>query len=236
MPFGLFWDPSYIIVLPALLLVFWAQWRVNSTFEKWSRRWSSRGLTGAQVARAILDGAGLHNVTVEPVPGHLSDHYDPRAKALRLSQSTYGSSSVAAIGVAAHEAGHAIQHDVGYIPLTMRSAFVPVANLGSMGGPILFMIGLFFGRSALGGFMMEAGILLFGLAVLFYIITLPVEFNASNRALAILEGHGYLVGEEMRGARAVLWAAAMTYVASAAMALSQLLRLLFLRSLVRDEE
>ncbi|MCG0238318.1 MAG: zinc metallopeptidase [Firmicutes bacterium] len=233
--FGWYWDPTYIIVLPALLLVMWAQWRVQATFQEWSRRWSSRGLTGAQVARAILDRAGLHDVDVEPIPGHLTDHYDPRARVLRLSQSVYNSSSVAAIGVAAHEAGHAIQHDVGYVPLMMRSAFVPLANLGSTGGPLLFFLGLLFPRG-IGDWMMQTGILLFGLAVLFYVITLPVEFNASSRALAILEGQGYLVGEELRGARAVLWAAAMTYVASAAMAISQLLRLLAIRGLYRDEE
>lgn len=223
-------DPTYIIVIPALILTLWAQWRVHSTFNEWAQRWSSRGLTGAQVARMILDRAGLTHVTVEPIPGHLSDHYDPRAHALRLSESTYGSPSIAAIGVAAHEAGHAIQHDVGYVPLSMRSFFVPLANIGSMGGPILFMIGLFI-RS---GFFLDLGILLFGLAVLFYVITLPVEFNASNRALAILEGHGYLNSQEMKGARAVLWAAAMTYVASAAMAVSQLLRLLLIRGAVGD--
>ncbi len=221
-------DPTYIIVIPALILTLWAQWRVNRTFNEWAQKGSSRGITGAQVARMILNDANLHDVTVQRVHGHLSDHYDPRGRVLRLSDSTHDSTSIAAIGVAAHEAGHALQHDVGYIPLNMRTYFVPLANIGSMGGPILFMIGLFF-RS---GFMLDLGILLFGLAVMFYLITLPVEFNASNRALAILQGNGYLNGQEMKGARAVLWAAAMTYVASAAMAVSQLLRLLLIRGAV----
>lgn len=227
-------DPTYVIVIPALILTLWAQWRVNATFNEWAQKWSGRGLTGAEVAQMILAGAGLHDVRVERVPGHLSDHYDPTQRVLRLSDSTFASPSIAAIGVAAHEAGHAIQHDVGYVPLQMRSFFVPLANIGSMGGPILFMIGLLF-RS---GFMLDLGILLFGLAVLFYIVTLPVEFNASNRALAILEGHGYLTAAEMKGARAVLWAAAMTYVASAAMAVSQLLRLLLIRGVAggRDDD
>lgn len=238
MPFFGWFDPTYIIVLPALILTLWAQWRVQATFAEWSRRWSRRGLTGAQVARMILNGAGLYDVPVEGVPGHLTDHYDPQSRALRLSESTYASPSIAAIGVAAHEAGHAIQHDVGYLPLHMRSFFVPLANIGSMGGPILFMMGLFFPRG-LGTWLMDLGILLFGLAVLFYVITLPVEFNASRRALAILESGGYLDRDELQGARAVLWAAAMTYVASAAMAVSQLLRLVFIRGLVggdRDRE
>lgn len=233
---GFFFDWTYVLVLPALVLVLWAQARVQSTFAEWGRRRTLRGLTGAQVAEAILADAGLSDVVVEPTPGHLTDHYDPRTRTLRLSQSVYYSNSVSAIGVAAHEAGHAIQHDMGYIPLTARNFFVPLANLGSMGGPVLFMLGLFFPRSALGGMLMDLGILLFGLAVGFYLITLPVEFNASGRALAILEGHGYLQGEELRGARAVLWAAAMTYVASAAMAISQLLRLLFIRGMMRDED
>lgn len=233
-----FWgiDPTWIIIVPAVLLTMWAHLRVQSTFAEWSRRRTFRGLTGAQVAEAILADAGLNDVVVEPTPGHLTDHYDPRTRTLRLSESVYYSNSVSAIGVAAHEAGHAIQHDTGYIPLTARSFFVPLANLGSMGGPVLFMLGLFFPRSALGGTLMDLGILLFGLAVGFYLITLPVEFNASGRALAILEGHGYLHGEELRGARAVLWAAAMTYVASAAMAVSQLLRLLFIRGMMRDDD
>lgn len=222
---GYYWgDWTWIILLPAFVLVMWAQSSVQGTFRKYAQVWAGRGMTGAQVAAAILRDAGLDDVRVERVPGHLSDHYDPRAKVLRLSDSTYASASVAAIGVAAHEVGHAIQHDVGYLPLQMRSWFVPLANLGSSGGPVLFLIGLFI-RS---GVLLQLGILFFGLAVAFYLITLPVEFDASNRALRILEGHGYLGPAEMEGARAVLRAAALTYVAAAAMAISQLLRMLVL--------
>lgn len=226
---------SWLILLPAMLFVFWAQYRVQSTFKKWSQVGSRRGLTGAEVARMILGGAGIQDVAVERVSGHLSDHYDPRAKVLRLSEATFASHSVAALGVAAHEAGHAIQHDVGYTPLAVRNLVWPLASLGSTGGPILFMLGLFF-ASGIGGLLMNLGILLFALAVGFYIITLPVEFNASNRAVAILEGEGYLTSDEMRGARAVLWAAAMTYVASAAMAIAQLLRLILLRNTARNDD
>lgn len=234
MPF-IIGDSTFLILIPAMLLAFWAQMRVQSTFRKWSEVGARRGVTGAEVARSILNGAGIYDVAVERVPGHLSDHYDPRAKVLRLSDSTYGSNSVAALGVAAHEVGHAIQHDVGYVALTVRNLVWPVASIGSTGGPILFMIGLFFGRGG-GSWLMELGIVLFALAVGFFVITLPVEFNASNRALAILEGESYLTTEEMKGARAVLWAAAMTYVASAAMAISQLVRLLLLRGMVRDDD
>lgn len=216
---------TFLALIPALVLTLWAQFKVQSTFRKWSQVPAGRGMSGAQVALAILQGAGLDDVRVERVGGHLSDHYDPRTKVLRLSDSTYASPSVAAIGVAAHEAGHAIQHDVGYIPLTMRGFFVPVANIGSMGGPWLFLIGLIFRSPA----MQNLGILLFGLAVVFYLITLPVEFDASNRALSVLQGGGYLGATELQGARAVLWAAAMTYIAAAAMAVSQLIRLLLLR-------
>lgn len=235
MNMGFFWDPTYIIVLPALAFVLWAQYKVQSTFNQYARVYAGRGLTGAQVATMILRDAGLDHVRVERVAGHLSDHYDPRGRVLRLSDSTYSSPSVAAIGVAAHEAGHAIQHDVAYLPLTIRAWFVPLATIGSQGGPLLFLLGLFFQRS-MGPFMMQLGILLFGLAVAFYLITLPVEFDASRRALQILEGHGYLGSQEMKGARAVLWAAAMTYVAAAAMAVSQLLRMLLIAGGSRREE
>lgn len=232
----MFWpiwgDVTWIIIIPAFIFTMWAQFKVQSTFRQWSQVWAGRGLTGAQVAQGILRSAGLDDVRVERVAGHLSDHYDPRSKVLRLSDSTYASSSVAAVGVAAHEVGHAIQHNVGYIPLTMRNVFVPVANIGSMGGPWLFILGFLFRSMP----MVNLGILLFGLAVAFYIITLPVEFDASNRALAILEGQGYLAPAEMKGAKAVLWAAAMTYVAAAAMAISQLLRLLLLRGSMQERD
>lgn len=228
-----FGDVTWIFLIPALIFVMWAQYRVKATFNEYSRVGVRRGLTGAQVARSILDGAGLHDVRVERVAGHLSDHYDPRDKVVRLSDAVHSSQSVAALGVAAHEVGHAMQHDHGYMPLVVRNTFVPVANIGSAGGPWLFIIGLIFGGST-GGLMMDLGILFFAAAVFFYIVTLPVEFNASSRALAVLGGTGYLEQDELRGARAVLWAAAMTYVAAAAMAISQLLRLLVLRGMARD--
>lgn len=227
-----FWDPTMIVVIPAIILTMWAQHKTQSTFQKWARVHAGRGVTGADVARAILRDAGLDHVRVERVPGHLTDHYDPRGKVLRLSQSVHDSGSVAAVGVAAHEVGHAIQHGHGYAPLALRNGFVPLANIGSMGGPILAVIGFLFASKLL----VEIGIVLFSLAVLFYLITLPVEFNASNRALAILEGGGYLTGPELKGARAVLWAAAMTYVASAAVAVSHLLRLLLLRGMLGSRD
>lgn len=224
------WDPTMILLIPALILTFWAQSRVSSAFKKYSRVYTSGRLTGAAVARDILDRAGLQDIAVERVPGNLSDHYDPRTRVLRLSSGVHDSASVAALGVAAHESGHAIQHDVGYVPLTMRNAIWPVANIGSSGGFWLFFLGLIFGSPML----QNIGILLFFAAVIFYFVTLPVEFNASSRALAVLESGGYLTREEMPGARAVLNAAAWTYVAAATMAVAQLLRLLVLRGNRRD--
>jgi Zn-dependent membrane protease YugP len=237
----MFWgfDPTYLLIIPAFVFSLWAQYRVKSAYREWSMRRCSRGMTGAQVARAILEGNGIYDVTVEPVPGHLSDHYDPEAKALRLSHDNFYSDSVAALGVAAHEAGHAVQHAVGYVPLSMRSIIYPLASIGSWGGPVLFMIGLFlafFARnSAWSLTLMNLGILFFTVALAFYLITLPVEFNASKRALVILEGGGFLNAEELRGARAVLWAAAMTYVAAAAVAASELIRFLILRNMASDD-
>lgn len=219
-----------LIIIPAFLFTLWAQSRVNGTFNKWSQYGTRIGISGAETARRILQSAGIYDVAVERVPGHLTDHYDPRTKTLRLSEATYDSRSVAALGVAAHEVGHAIQHDVGYLPLGMRSTLYPVASIGSGAGPWLAILGLFF-RAPL---MVDLGIILFSLAVLFYLITLPVEFNASSRALAALEGDGYLSADEMGGARSVLNAAALTYVGAAAVAISQLVRLLMLRNASRD--
>ncbi len=230
-----FWDPSFILVIPAIIFVFWAQARVRSTFDKWSQYATRSGVTAAQVARDILDKNGLYDVRVEYVPGHLTDHYDPRAKVVRLSSATYHSTSIAAIGVAAHEVGHAIQHDVDYVPLHMRNLIFPVARIGDIFGPILAMIGLFFAYSGGGTLLLDLGILLFTMAVAFYVITLPVEFNASSRAIAILETGGYMTPAEVDGTRKVLNAAALTYVAAAAVSVAHLLRLLLLRGAVNDD-
>lgn len=223
----LFFDPTWIIILPALILSLWAQANVNSTFARFSRVSNRRSMTGYDAARRILDMNGLHNVAIEHIAGNLTDHYDPRSNTVRLSDSVYGSSSVAAIGVAAHEVGHAVQHAVGYTPIKVRNAIVPVVNLCSQLAMPLFILGLIFSSSF---FMLtDVGIILFSAAVLFHIVTLPVEINASRRALSTLESSYMLEGEEISGAKKVLSAAAMTYVASAAMALLQLLRLIAIR-------
>ncbi len=222
-----FFDPTWIIILPALILSLWAQANVNSTFARFSRVSNRRGMTGYDAARRILDMNGLQNVAIEHIAGNLTDHYDPRSNTVRLSDSVYGSSSVAAIGVAAHEVGHAVQHAVGYTPIKVRNAIVPVVNLCSQLAMPLFILGLIFSSSL---FMLtDVGIILFSAAVLFHIVTLPVEINASRRALSTLESSYMLEGEEIGGAKKVLSAAAMTYVASAAMALLQLLRLIAIR-------
>ena len=222
-----FFDPTWIIILPALILSLWAQANVNSTFARFSRVSNRRGMTGYDAARHILDMNGLQNVAIEHIAGNLTDHYDPRSNTVRLSDSVYGSSSVAAIGVAAHEVGHAVQHAVGYTPIKVRNAIVPVVNLCSQLAMPLFILGLIFSSSL---FMLtDVGIILFSAAVLFHIVTLPVEINASRRALSTLESSYMLEGEEIGGAKKVLSAAAMTYVASAAMALLQLLRLIAIR-------
>jgi uncharacterized protein len=230
--FPFFFDPTMIIVIPGFLLAMWAQFKVKSTFKKFDQYGSRSGLTGAQIARDIMRKSGL-DVAVEPTKGDLTDNYDPRNNTLNLSESTYASSSLAAIGVAAHEAGHALQHAQGYFPLSLRSNFVPVANLGSTLGIPMFFIGFFFQW----GILVDIGILFFSFAVLFGLITLPVEFNASRRAIAILSDGGYLTPEETPAARKVLNAAAWTYVASALVAVLHLLRLLMLSGVLggRDE-
>lgn len=234
----MFFDPTMIFLIPAMIMVFWAQSRVRSTFDEYSRVGVRSGITAAQVARDILDRNGLSDIPVEHVHGHLSDHYDPKARVVRLSDSTYHSNSIAAIGVAAHEVGHAIQHDRAYIPLHMRNIIFPVARIGDMFGPFIVILGLLFARGGgqLAYNIMDLGILIFTLAVGFYIITLPVEFNASSRAVEILETGGYMTREEVAGARKVLNAAALTYVAAAAASVSQLLRLLFLRNMARRRD
>ncbi|GFP75984.1 zinc metallopeptidase [Clostridium fungisolvens] len=218
----MFFDSTFLLLVPAMLISIYAQSKISSTFNKYSRVKSYNGYTGAQVARIILDDSGLHNVPIELVSGKLSDHYDPRQKVLRLSQDVYYSNSVASIGVAAHEVGHAIQHKNSYAPLIIRNTIVPAVNIGSNFSWILFVLGLMLGIRPLITF----GILLFSAVVVFQIITLPVEFNASSRALKILKSRNILYPDEVKGAQKVLSAAAMTYVAATLMAISQLLRLI----------
>lgn len=223
----IFYDPTYFLVLIGVVLSLIASAKVNGTFNRFSKVKNSRGLTGAQVAEQVLHGAGIFDVRIEHVHGNLSDHYDPRSKVLRLSDSVYNQTSVAAVGVAAHECGHAIQHAGGYAPLKFRNVLVPVANFGAQIAWPLILVGLLINRES-SWYIMMAGILAFSLAVLFQIVTLPVEFNASGRALRILEESNLLVDDELRGARKVLSAAALTYVASAASSILQLLRLVLL--------
>lgn len=215
-------DPTYLILIPAILISAWAQFKVSSTFNKYSTVRSINEYTGAQVARILLNDAGLQEVEIQQVPGRLSDHYDPRAKVLRLSSDVYGSTSVASIGVAAHEVGHAIQDKESYSALVFRNAIVPVVNFSSSLSWILFFIGILFSYSTL----VTIGIILFSVVVLFQLVTLPVEFNASSRALKILEARGILYDKEVDGARKVLSAAALTYVAATLMAVLQLVRLI----------
>ncbi|MBU0518248.1 zinc metallopeptidase [bacterium] len=222
-----FFDPTFILLIPALILALYAQSKVKGTFNKYSKVKSLRGHTGAEVARSIMDTRGLGDVAVERVKGRLSDHYDPRKKVLRLSESVHDSESVAALGVAAHEAGHALQHADAYGPLILRSSLVPVVGFGSNLALPMFLIGFIFATNL--GWLMDLGIIFFAGAVAFSLITLPVEFNASSRALVILKEGGYLTEQEVPHARAVLNAAAWTYVAAATMAISQLVRLLILR-------
>jgi len=223
-------DPLYLILmLPALILAFWAQAKVKGTYAKYARVPLRRRLTGAQVASEILRGNHLTDVRIEQVPGNLTDHYDPRTKVLRLSPAVYQGDSIAAAGIAAHEVGHAIQHGQGYFPLHLRTVIYPATALGSGLAWPLFIFGLFLSSVPLGKGMMLLGVLLFTFSVFFTLVTLPVEFNASSRALHALQGFGYLDAEELRGARKVLSAAAMTYVAAALMAILQLLYM-FIRS------
>jgi len=218
-----FWDPTMILLLPAILLALWAQMKVKSTYSHWAEVPVARRITGAKAAELILSANGL-SVNVERIPGALSDHYDPRKRILRLSQAVFDSPSVAAVGIAAHECGHAIQHGRAFFPLAIRNAIVPVVSIGSNLAFPLFIAGIFFSLPIL----MKIGILLFAGAVLFHLITLPVEFNASRRAIAVLNDMQILSPDELNGAKKVLNAAAMTYVAAAAMAILNLLRLLFL--------
>lgn len=227
MYYPMYFDPTYFLVIIGVIICMLASAKVNSTYAKYDRVRNHAGITGAMAAEQILKNAGIYDVRVQRVSGKLTDHYDPRAKVLRLSDATYGSTSVAALGVAAHECGHAIQHATHYAPLSVRGALVPVANFGSGIAWPLILIGLFM-NGQMSMLLINLGILLFSAAVLFQIVTLPVEFNASSRAMNILEDSGMLYQEEARQARKVLTAAALTYVASAASAILQLLRLLIL--------
>lgn len=218
-------DSTYILVIIGFVLTLAASAKVKSTFAKYSRVRSMSGMTGAEAAQRLLHSSGIYDVQIERVSGQLSDHYDPRRKILRLSDSVYGQNSVAAIGVAAHEVGHAIQHNRAYIPLKLRAAIVPLVNFGSAVSWPVILFGAFIARSQ---FLIDIGIILFSLAVLFQLITLPVEFNASRRAIARLDETGILQGNELGHTKKVLGAAALTYVAGAAAAILSLLRVLIL--------
>lgn len=222
-----FWDPTMIIILPALILAFYAQYKVRSTFAKYNEIRSSRGITGREVAEYILRRNGILDVAVEEIDGMLTDHYDPRTKKVRLSSNNYRRDSLSAVAVAAHEVGHAIQHATGYVPLQLRHSILPVTNLGSTLAFPLFIIGLFLNTP----FLMDLGILFFAGVVVFHLVTLPVEFNASSRALVQLKDNGLLTAGEVSGARKVLTAAALTYVATTLMAALELVRLILLRNM-----
>jgi len=227
-----FFDPMYFVfALPALILAFYAQWRVQSAYKKWLRVRNTRGLTGMQAAKMLLNYNNLGHVSIEGTPGALTDHYDPRTQTMRLSPDVANSNSVAAVAVVAHEIGHAVQDAEAYVPMKVRSAIVPGVQIGSWLGPILFFIGFFLAgyyRSAIGYQIAWLGVLFFAGALVFAFATLPVEFNASARARAMLTDAGLIYADEMNGVRSVLDAAALTYVAAAAQALSTLLYYVFL--------
>lgn len=225
--FPMYYDPTYFLVLIGVVLSLLAQSKVKSTFAKYSRVRNMSGMTGAEAAQRILQDAGIVDVRIEHVSGNLTDHFDPRSKVLRLSDSVYGQATVAAVGVAAHECGHAIQHARGYAPLKIRSAIVPVANFGAKIAWPLIIFGLFF-TSETSSLLINLGIIAFLFAVLFQIVTLPVEYNASNRAIRAIADTGLMQGEEIKEAKKVLSAAALTYVAGAATAVLQLLRIILL--------
>lgn len=220
--FGLYFDPTMILLLPAMLISFWAQMKINSAYSKYSRVRTTNGYTGMQVARMMLDEAGLFDVRIEMINTKLGDHYDPSSRVLRLSPEVYSEPTISSAGIAAHEVGHAIQHKEGYKALVIRNSIVPVVNFSSSLSWIIFLAGLLLGFKGLT----TLGILLFSAVVFFQLITLPVEFNASNRALRVLQSRGILYGNEIKGAEKVLGAAAMTYVAATLMAISQLIRLI----------
>ena len=218
----MYYDPTFILIIIAIVISAWAQIKVSSTYSKYSKVMAQNGMTAYDVARSILDNNNLQEVPIERVAGNLTDHYDPRSRVLRLSETVYNSSSVAAIGVAAHEVGHAIQDEREYSPLKVRGALVPIVSFSSSASWVLIILGLVL--SSMG--LIQFGILLFSAVVVFQLVTLPVEFNASSRALVALEGGGYLSRDEVEQSRKVLSAAAMTYVAAALASILQLVRLL----------
>lgn len=222
-----YWDPTYILVVIGAVICMIASARVKGTFNKYSQLRSMSGMNGAQVAQRVLQAAGIYDVQVRHVSGSLTDHYDPRTKTVNLSDPVYNATSVAALGVAAHECGHAIQHAKSYAPLSIRSALVPIANFGSMLAWPVILIGLFFNTRS-SGLIIDIGILLFSAAVLFQLVALPVEFDASRRALVMLRTQGILADDELKYTRRVLKSAALTYVASAAAAILQLLRIILI--------
>ena len=227
---GFYFDPTYLLLLPAIIIAFWAQFKIDNAYKKYKNVRTISGVTGSEVARSILDGAGLFDVRVERYGKQLGDHYDPSSRVIRLSPEVYDGATVAAAGIAAHECGHAIQHQTHYSPLVLRTKIAPVVNVGSNLSIWLFMIGIFFGFSL----FTQIGIVFFGGAVIYQLVTLPVEFNASNRALNILKTRTFLYGDELKGAQKVLNAAAMTYVAATLMAISQLVRLIALNNRYND--
>ncbi len=230
------YDSTMLLLIPAAILAFYAQYKVKSTFEKYSRTSNRRGFTGADVAQQLLANAGVHNVRVERTSGNLTDHYDPRSNTLRLSDAVYNSTSLAALGVAAHETGHAIQHEEGYLALSIRNTIVPVVSFSSQLATPLIFIGILLSMwgGPIGVFLMDIGIVLFAAVVLFQLITLPVEFNASRRAINMLTDNNILSDTEIVPAKKVLNAAALTYVAAAAVAIANLLRFLALSNRRRN--
>ena len=232
MPFFYYFDPTYFLVIIGLIITIWAQITVQSTVDKYSRIRISRGITGADAARQVLSYGKVNDVSLKPIRGSMTDHYDPRDNSISLSETVIDASTAAAIGVAAHEAGHALQHAEGYGPIKLRMAIIPVCNFASGLAMPLFLLGILFSswnpETSFGLLMMQAGIMAFSVAVFFQVVTLPVEFNASRRAMKALEATGYYTDEELDGARRVLRAAAMTYVAALAVSLLQILRLVIL--------
>jgi Zn-dependent membrane protease YugP len=223
---GMYFGPDILLMIPAIIFSLWAQWAVKSAYAKYSKIGTGSRMTGAAAARAILDSAGVHNVEIGAIPGEMTDHYDPTKKIVNLSEGVYGSDSIAAVGIAAHEVGHAIQDAHQYAPMKLRHLIYPISSIGSTLSFPLILAGLVFGHS--GGWLLHLGIYLFAAAVAFTIVTLPVEFNASSRAVQALAKGGYLTADELNGVRKVLRAAALTYVAAAAAAVLQLLRLLLI--------
>lgn len=228
MLYGYYFDPTYILIIIGMVICMAASAHVNSTYRKYSKYRSSSGMTGAQAAKLILESQGIYDVTIRHIGGNLTDNYNPANKVLSLSDSTYNQNNVAAIGVAAHECGHAMQRAKGYAPISVRNALVPFANLGSKLSWLLIIIGIIFYGNGTGQTMLNLGIIAFSLVVLFQLVTLPVEFNASSRAIQVLENNGIFGTEELRYTKKVLGAAALTYVAAAASSILQLFRLIIL--------